>query len=128
MMKHCITIAATLLAPRLALAGGGGGEGHSVISNIAVCLIGAMLLGFLMKLLRQPSLLGYLGAGVLIGPVGLELISDHSEIVTISEIGLILLLFMIGLEIDLRKMLAAGKWVIIPGLLQFPICVAMMPP
>jgi Kef-type K+ transport system membrane component KefB len=110
-----------LLSPRLAWAGGGGG--HSVISNIAVCLVAAMLLGFLMKLLRQPSLLGYLGAGVLIGPVGLELISDHSEIVTISEIGLILLLFMIGLEIDLRKMLAAGKWVIVPGLLQFPICV-----
>jgi Kef-type K+ transport system membrane component KefB len=110
-----------VVSPRVAWAGGG--EGHSVISNIAVCLVAAMLLGFLMKLLRQPSLLGYLGAGVLIGPVGLELISDHSEIVTISEIGLILLLFMIGLEIDLRKMLAAGKWVIVPGLLQFPICV-----
>ena len=78
---------------------GGGGGGHSVIGNIAICLVVACALGFLMKLLRQPPMIGYLLAGVLIGPVGLELISNHTEIVTISEIGLILLLFMIGLEI-----------------------------
>ena len=78
-----------------------------------------------MKLLRQPLLLGYILAGVAIGPVGLGLITDHADITTIAEIGLILLLFMIGLEIDVRAMLEAGRKVIIPGLLQFPLSVAI---
>jgi Kef-type K+ transport system membrane component KefB len=98
---------------------------HSVIQNIAICLVVAAVLGTLMKLLRQPLILGYILAGVVIGPVGFALIKDHSDIITIAELGLILLLFMIGLEIDLKNMAAAGRWVIVPGLLQFPICVAL---
>lgn len=124
---HGVLLAAALiLLPAVALAGGGGGDGgHTVIANIAICIVAACACGLLMKLLRQPPLLGYLLAGVALGPVGLGYITDHSEIVTISEIGLILLLFMIGLEIDLKKMLAAGKWIIVPGLFQFPICVGL---
>ena len=114
---------AALLVPSMALAGGGGGDDHVVIHNIAVCLIAASVLGFAMKLLRQPLLLGYILAGVAIGPIGLQFITDYNDIITVAEIGLILLLFMIGLEIDLKQMKAAGKWVIVPGLLQFPICV-----
>jgi Kef-type K+ transport system membrane component KefB len=104
---------------------GGEGGGHSVILNIALAMVAASLLGLIMKVLKQPAMLGYILAGVAIGPIGIGMITDHTEIVTISEIGLILLLFMIGLEIDLKKMLAAGRLVIVPGVLQFPICVAM---
>jgi Kef-type K+ transport system membrane component KefB len=113
-----------LVAPAAAWASSGEGE-HSVIQNIAICLVVAAGLGYLMKLLRQPLILGYILAGVVIGPVGFGLIADHSDVITIAEIGLILLLFMIGLEIDLKKMAAAGRWVIVPGMLQFPICVAL---
>ncbi len=121
-----LVMAALMFLPALVLASGGGDEGgHKVIANIAMCIVAACAFGLLMKLLRQPPLLGYLLAGVALGPVGLAYITDHAEIVTISEIGLILLLFMIGLEIDLKKMLAAGKWIIVPGLLQFPICVGL---
>ncbi|MEE8410114.1 MAG: cation:proton antiporter [Myxococcota bacterium] len=124
------SVVAVVFLPAVALAGGEEGRDlidseHAVIGNIAICMVAACGLGLLMKLLRQPPLLGYLIAGVLIGPVGLGLITDHSAIVTIAEIGLILLLFMIGLEIDLKQMLAAGKWIIVPGLLQFPICVGL---
>ncbi len=101
------------------------GSEHSVIENIAICLVAACGFGFVMRITKQPLLLGYILAGVAIGPVGLAIIADHSEIVTIAEIGLILLLFMIGLEIDLKKMAAAGKLVLAPGILQFPICVAI---
>jgi Kef-type K+ transport system membrane component KefB len=97
-------------------------NGHAVIGNIALCMVAASILGFIMKLTKQPLILGYVLAGVVIGPIGLRLITDNSEIATISEIGLILLLFMIGLEIDLKKMLSAGSKVIVPGILQFPLC------
>lgn len=101
-----------------------GDGGHGVISHIAMSLVAAAVFAFVMKLLRQPLLLGYILAGVAIGPVGIGLITDEADIVTIAEIGLILLLFMIGLEINIRAMLKAGSKVIIPGLLQFPISVA----
>lgn len=101
------------------------GGSHSLIGNIAVAITAAAGMGLLMKLLRQPVIFGQLLAGLLIGPVGLGLITDHAQIVTIAEIGLILLLFMIGLEIDLHKMLSAGKMVLLPGLLQFPICAGL---
>lgn len=101
------------------------GSGHTVISNIAMSIVAAAFLGFLMKILKQPLMLGYLLAGVLIGPIGLKFIDDSQEITTIAEIGLILLLFMIGLEIDLKKMLSAGKLVIVTGIVQFPISVGL---
>jgi Kef-type K+ transport system membrane component KefB len=114
-----------LIVPGIAWAGGGGDDGHAVITNIAICMVAASSLGFIMKVTKQPLLLGYILAGVLVGPVGLQFITDETEILTIAEIGLILLLFMIGLEIDLKKMLSAGKLVIVTGLVQFPICVGL---
>lgn len=112
------------LLPTLARAGGAAGEGQLLITNIAWCVVGASLFGLAMKLLRQPVILGHILAGVLVGPIGLGLITTNADIVNISQLGLILLLFMIGLEIDLHKMFTSGKLVILPGLLQFPLCVA----
>lgn len=131
-MKNSVTTLKWVLLPILFLlsaplyaSSGGEGESHTVITNIALSIVAAAFLGFLMKVLKQPLMLGYLLAGVLIGPVGLKFITDHQEITTLAEIGLILLLFMIGLEIDLKKMLSAGKLVIVTGLLQFPISVGL---
>lgn len=102
---------------------GEGGGGHSVIHNIALSMVTASLLGVIMKVLRQPLILGYILSGVLIGPVGVGLITSQEEILTVAEIGLILLLFMIGLEIDLKRMLSSGKLVLLTGALQFPLSV-----
>ena len=97
-----------------------------LLSSIGLCVSVAALLALLANRLRQPLLLAYLLAGVLIGPqIGLGLISGEESIRTVSEIGLILLLFIIGLEMDLKKLLAAGKPVLVAGLLQFPLCVAL---
>ena len=97
-----------------------------LLSSIGLCVSIAALLALVANRLRQPLLLAYLLAGVLIGPqIGLGLISGEESIRTVSEIGLILLLFIIGLEMDLKKLLAAGKPVLVAGLLQFPLCVAL---
>jgi Kef-type K+ transport system membrane component KefB len=101
--------------------------GHAdLLSSIGLCVAVAALLAFVAHRLRQPLLLAYLLAGVLIGPrIGLGLISEEESIRTVSEIGLILLLFLIGLEMDLKKLLGAGKPVLVAGLLQVPLCVAL---
>jgi len=97
-----------------------------LLTNIGLCVSAAAVLAILAHRLRQPPLLAYLIAGVLIGPeIGFGFISEKESIRTVEEIGLILLLFIIGLEMDLKKLLAAGKPVLVAGLLQFPLCVAI---
>ena len=96
-----------------------------VIKSISIAIIAAMLLGFVAKWLRQPLILGYMVAGVLVGKTqGLGWVATEN-IEAISELGLILLLFMIGLEIDLKKLKAAGKPVIASGVIQFLACVGL---
>ncbi|MBF0624035.1 MAG: cation:proton antiporter [Magnetococcales bacterium] len=112
-----------ILLPMKAWAGDGGGGGHEIIHSIALTMVAASLMGVAMKLLRQPLILGYILAGVLIGPVGLGLIESQTEILTVAEIGLILLLFMIGLEINLKRMLSSGRLVLLTGVSQFPLSV-----
>lgn len=102
-------------------------HGHTdLLASIGICVAAAAVLAFLAHRTKQPLILAYLLAGVLIGPeVGFKLVEDRDSIHTVAEIGLILLLFIIGLEIDLKKLLAAGKAVILPGIFQFPITVGL---
>lgn len=98
---------------------------HDLLQDIGLCITVAAILAFIAKLSRQPLTLAYLSAGVIIGPIGLQLISDKQAIDTISEIGLILLLYLTGLEIDLKKLKTAGKPVVLAGTIQFLVCAAL---
>jgi len=95
----------------------------SILVDIALCIITATVFAFIAKWLKQPLLLGYVLAGVVIGSTqGFGWITGPEEIETVSELGLILLLFMIGLEIDLKKLRKSGAGVIGAGVGQFVIC------
>ena len=90
---------------------------HSLLSNIGLVFVIATAFAFLAKFFKQPLILAYLVAGVVIGPeIGFAWIQDEQTIELISEIGLILLLFIIGLEIDLKKLLSAGRTVLVTGI------------
>ncbi len=93
-----------------------------LISEIAICIIVAWILAVGAQVLRQPLILAYLFAGVLIGPVGVGFVKDQTSIQTISDLGLILLLFMIGLEINLKNMLSAGRIITLTSLVQIVGC------
>jgi len=96
-----------------------------VLSQISIAIVAATLAAILARLLKQPIILGYIAAGLLVGPTeGFGLISMDS-VQPIAELGLILLLFMIGLEIDLRKLLEAGRMLVSAGVGQFVICLAL---
>jgi Kef-type K+ transport system membrane component KefB len=95
----------------------------SLFSGIGIATIAATTLAYLGHLLRQPLLLAYIATGVMIGPkLGFGWIQSEEEIKAISEIGLVLLLFMIGLELDLKKIREAGKSLVLTGILQFLLC------
>ena len=73
---------------------------------------------FLFQKLRLPSIAGFLVAGTLVGPYGLNLVSDREQVETLAEIGVILLLFTIGLEFSLTQMKASRRLLIIGGAIQ----------
>src|SRR5882757_272719 len=98
---------------------------HGLVTDIAICIIAAWIVAVLAQLTRQPLLLAYLVAGFAIGPHGFKWITDVQNIATISEIGLSLLLFMIGLEIDLKKMMTAGLVITFTAAVQILGCVAL---
>jgi Kef-type K+ transport system membrane component KefB len=105
-------------------------DAHALLTDIGVAILAATALGLLAHWTRQPIILGYLIAGALIGPtigpkIGLHLIKDEASVEVISEIGLILLLFIIGLEMNIKALLAAGKQLLVAGFGQFPLCVAL---
>ena len=96
-----------------------------ILVQIAYAIVLATTFAFVAKLLRQPVILGYIAAGVLLGEtVGIHAISGET-IEPIAELGLILLLFMIGLEIDLKKLKQTGAAVATVGIIQVPIATAL---
>ncbi len=112
-----------LLLPNISYASGG--EGETLLQDIGFSILAATVLAYLAHMIKQPMLLAYILAGVVIGPIGFGWVEDQKNIETIAEMGLILLLFMIGLELDLKKLRESGKSLIFTGILQFILCVAM---
>ncbi|MEH0156663.1 cation:proton antiporter [Limibacter armeniacum] len=67
-----------------------------------------MLMGLLLKKLKQPYILAYILSGVLLGPYGLQFVTDYEMTAKIGDIGLVILMFFIGMEISLPDFLK--KW------------------
>jgi Kef-type K+ transport system membrane component KefB/DNA-binding NarL/FixJ family response regulator len=92
---------------------------HShLLYDIGLSIVAATLLAYVARATRQPLLLAYIIAGVIIGPLGLGWIKDRSTILTLSELGLAFLMFIVGLEIDLKKLMATGRNATIVTLVQ----------
>ncbi len=97
-----------------------------LLTGISVAICAATVLALIAKKLKQPLLLAYLAAGICIGPgIGFGLIQDQSAVDAVSEIGLILLLYIIGLEIDIKKLVSAGKSLVTLGVLQFVLALPL---
>jgi Kef-type K+ transport system membrane component KefB len=86
---------------------------HDLIRDITLCILFAWAIGLAAHFFRQPLILAYLVAGFVIGPYGSGWVKSDESVATISELGLIFMLFMIGLEIDLKKIIRAGKVILI---------------
>jgi Kef-type K+ transport system membrane component KefB/Trk K+ transport system NAD-binding subunit len=97
-----------------------------LLTAIGVSIVAAAACALLARTVRQPLILGYIVAGAALGPhLGLGLVADEASIELISEMGLIFLLFIIGLEINVPALAQAGRTIVVSGLLQFPLCVAL---
>lgn len=92
------------------------------IEQALILLTGALILVPLFQKLGFGSVVGYLMAGLVIGPFGLKLVSDSESILHFSELGVVLLLFIIGLEIQPSKLWAMRQHLLGLGGLQILFC------
>lgn len=98
----------------------------ALLRDVGIAILAAAALAIPAHVLRVPLLLAYIGAGIFLGPhLGLSIIESPESISTLSSLGLILLMFILGLEIDVHKLLKSGKAVLLTGLTQTLTCAAM---
>src|SRR5687767_8524613 len=77
---------------------------HTFLENLALVLCTAAVTSFVFQRLKQPVVFGYLLAGMIVGPyVPVPLVADVQVLRTLSELGVILLMFSLGLEFRLRR-------------------------
>lgn len=94
-----------------------------------VAIIGVVLLiGLSLQILRQPQVIGYLLAGVAIGPFGLALLTDTEFASRLGGFGVILLLFFVGMEVAPRQLISGWRIAVIGTLAQVALSVALVIP
>ena len=91
---------------------------HQSIINLVIVGFVIVVLGFILKKIKQPVIVAYILAGILVGPSGFGIIQNQSIIEILGELGLILLLFFIGMEISLPDMFKMWKTAFFGVLLQ----------
>ena len=89
-----------------------------IIKDISILLFFSVFIVFFLKRLKFPSVIGFLLTGIVIGPYGLSLINAVKEVEVLSEIGVILLLFVIGMELSLKQLALIKKTVFVAGFIQ----------
>ena len=94
-------------------------EIHIVLVQIAAILLAARICGEVALRLRAPSIIGELCAGIILGPSLLNWISPNEILSFLAEIGIILLLFEVGLETDLERLVKAGPQAAIVAIAGF---------
>ncbi|HEV7345073.1 MAG TPA: monovalent cation:proton antiporter-2 (CPA2) family protein [Devosia sp.] len=100
---------------------------HGVDLIPVVALLGAAVIGVpLFKRIGLGSVLGYLAAGLLLGPSGIGLISDPESILTIAELGVVMFLFIIGLEMEPSKLWALRQQIFGLGVIQVGVSGALL--
>lgn len=100
-------------------------EDFRLILDIVTVLAAAAAGGFLAALLRQPVLLGYLLAGILVGPTGLGWIKELVQVETLAQFGVTFLLFSLGVEFSLKELRQVRGIAIGGGALQIGLTIAI---
>ena len=95
-----------------------------IIQDLTVLLLVSLPINVLFHRIRLPSIMGFLIAGILIGPHGLGLIGNPASVEKLAEIGVILLLFIIGLEFSISHLLKNIATITGAGVLQMGLTIA----
>lgn len=89
-----------------------------IFIEISIIIVLATAVAFIMKLLKQPLIVGYIATGVLVGPYVLNILHSKHEIELFSKIGISILLFILGLGLNPDVIKEVGKTALVTGLGQ----------
>ena len=99
-------------------------DSHEFLKSLTIVLAVAAVTTVLFQRFRQPVVLGYIIAGLIVGPhVPIPLIADQEIVHTLSELGVILLMFSLGLEFRLQKLVQVGPTAGLTAIIQSSIMI-----
>ncbi len=101
-------------------------ETASALTGLAIVALAALACGMVMRRFKQPAVMGYILAGAILGPGGLGLVESREFISLLAELGVLLLLFLIGMEISLRAIREVWKIAVTVTVLQIAIGLVAM--
>ncbi len=90
----------------------------SLFIEFSIILILAGVVSYLVSLLKQPSIIGYIITGLIIGPLGYYHLQNEDVFAGLAQIGITLLLFMVGMQLDIGQLKKIGKTALFVGLAQ----------
>ncbi len=90
----------------------------SLFTQISLIVAVGAVVATVMRLLRQPLIIGHIVTGIIVGPMLLAIVGPGGELGGLSRIGIVLLLFIVGLEISLKVFSKLGSVVFIAALVQ----------
>ncbi len=97
-----------------------------LLTDLLILLLAALPIAFLCHRMRLPVIVGFMLTGIVIGPSGVALIRDTHDVEILAEIGVVLLLFTIGLEFSLQRMVEMKRLVLVGGGLQVALTVFLV--
>src|SRR5207244_2784154 len=98
---------------------------YHVLKDLAIIFAVSLLVILVFHRIKLPALPGFIVAGVLLGPNALGLVSDVHQVESLAEVGVILLLFPLGIEFSLSRLREMGRQVIVGGGAQVGLTVAL---
>lgn len=100
-------------------------EDLALVRDLGIVWLAALVAGLACVKLKQPTILGYILAGLVIGPHGLKLIEQEEQVKTLAEMGVALLLFALGVEVTLKEIFRSAKFVVLAGVTQLIVTAAL---
>jgi len=94
----------------------------SDVTAVAVIALAALLCGVLFARLKQPAIIGYIVAGALLGPAGVGLANNQDAVDVLAEFGVLMLLFLVGMQLDLRRFVAGWRVALLTTAMQIAGC------
>lgn len=99
-----------------------------ILPTLVAIIAVVLLIGLSLQLVRQPQVIGYLLAGIAIGPFGFALLTDAEFASRLGSFGVVLLLFFVGMEVAPRQLLSGWRIAVVGTLVQVTLSVALVIP
>lgn len=97
-----------------------------LLPGLVAAALGILLIGAISRRFRLPHVVGYMLAGVLLGPDGVGVFTDVQSLTRIGEVGVILLLFFVGMEVDLTRLVTGWRISVVGTVLQIGLSVVFI--